>query len=86
MKHRFDLLPVPNGYKMKVFHVHDKERLQDVKIMKKPPKYFTMAVLLDDEGYPVSAGTAACSPRDNPSRKLGRAIAWNRCVSYFYGD
>ncbi len=80
------LLPVPDGHKVKIIHVHDKNGLREMALSnpKKPPRYVTYAMLLDNEGMMVDIAIAACSPRDTPSRKLGRAIAHNRLLTYYY--
>jgi hypothetical protein len=78
------LKPVPTGYKVKLHHYFKPDDLRDWTTSKKPPKYVTLAVMVNPHGEVASFGGAACSPKDNPSRKLGRVIAHNRCLDAFY--
>lgn len=83
------LLPVPNGTKVLLKHLHKPE---DIRAWFKRaidaglhgnaiPIYATLAILIDKEtGEVLGSGTSYCSPRDNPSRKLGRLIAHNRAI------
>jgi hypothetical protein len=79
-----ELLPVPEGYKVKMVHVHKPEDLEECRLVnfKKPPRYYTFAWAVDSVGHAVAFASAACSPKDKPSRKLGRLIAHNRVVNY----
>jgi hypothetical protein len=38
----------------------------------------TNCLMMDNDGV-VSRGLAVCSPKDSPSKKLGRALARKRC-------
>jgi hypothetical protein len=79
---KINLLPVPEGYKVRIEHFFKPEDLecQCLSHTKKAPRYYTVSGLFDSKGNLVSLGYAACSPRDTPSRKVGRAIAHNRAV------
>lgn len=88
-----ELLPVPEGHEMVITHLYglfslwmwaDDQRISGERnIKRKLPRYVTIARLYDQDGTLVSRGQAICSHRDNPSRKLGRIIAHNRCVKAF---
>ena len=84
MKHSFTLLPVPTGMKVKIYHTHDPKVLRFLSISKRPPRYLTEATLVDTAtNTMVAMAFAWCSPKDTPSRKLGRAIAHNRCITNY---
>lgn len=88
------LMPVPDGYKVRVIHVHDPDTLKtwhDTKCAlgarspkRKTPRYVTYAYVVDAAHNAIIYGTHAfsvCSHLDNPSRRKGRAVAHNRAVS-----
>lgn len=90
MSRKPELLPVPDGCKMKLYHFHKPEDIadaisiaieEDFPKRKKSPRYLSLAFLLK-EGEPeaVGFGWAICSHKDSPSRKLGRIIAHNRAI------
>lgn len=88
MKPKVELAPVPEGLKVKIFHVHTNEIKQALDFVgvkgKKRPRYYTFARLIDRETQEVLAeGDALCSYKDTPSRKLGRAIAHNRALKAY---
>lgn len=75
------LLPVPEGLRVHITHVHDAKYLRVV-YGKNPPKYVTFADLYGRESLlPLARAESLCSPKDQPSRKLGRIIAHNRVVA-----
>ena len=84
---------VPVGHRLVVHHIHDffdrcawaEEEVSGGlrSERRKLPRYITVAKLYDETETMVAEGTATCSPRDNPSRKLGRIIAVNRCIKAF---
>ena len=45
-------------------------------------KWITEARLMRD-GVEVAYGVSSCNPKDNPSRKIGRAIAVGRALRYY---
>lgn len=79
------LMPVPDGHKVKIVHVHKQSDLEGLKLenSKRAPRYVTYAILLDADGMVQTISSAACSPKDTPSRKMGRAIAHNRAIKEF---
>lgn len=84
MSIKIALRPVPEGFKVRIEHVTDPQELQ--KQVRKagdvPPRFVTWADVLDEQGHVVAFGGAFCSHKDNPSRKMGRAIAHNRALKY----
>lgn len=86
---RIDL--VSNNHKLIVRHWHEgndsdgEERTEitdeELRFHKRTPaRYVTEAVVLErDTGDVLVHGTAICSPKDNPCRRLGYAIAMGRC-------
>lgn len=71
------LLPVPAGHKIKYQHHYtDPEGV--------PPKlYATSAWLENEAGERVAVAHSTVNPKDTPIKKLGRAIAHNRCIKEF---
>lgn len=67
--------PVPAGHKMKYRHHYDGSN----------PKRLvaTDAWLETDNGFLAAEATAVCNPKDVPIKKLGVAIAHNRCIKQF---
>jgi hypothetical protein len=80
------LLPVPDGMRVKIMHIADKVELRDLArtYLDPAPRYATIAELRwKDTDELVAYATSYCSPRDVPSRKMGRAIAHNRVVGRY---
>lgn len=75
-----------NGrYHLRVVHLHpgNTSSNQLKKFGKTNAKYVTIAKIFDDNRdwlEPIGVGVAACSAKDNPTRKLGRAIAVGRAM------
>lgn len=71
------LRPVPAGHYIRYFH--------DYKIRKDKPKIYlgTVAVLFNDVGEEISSAVSKVHKGDTPIKKLGRAIAHNRCIKAF---
>ena len=46
--------------------------------------YVTLARLKDPDGTVVAEGQSACSSKDCPSRKVGRAVAVGRALAEYY--
>lgn len=44
------------------------------------PRWLTVAQIIDKEGHLLAEGISRCGPKDNPSRKIGRAIAVGRAL------
>lgn len=60
-------------------------RTDDPELRQMLPRWYTRAQLLDREtGRVVATGTAKCGPRDNPNRKVGRAIAVGRALKNYW--
>lgn len=83
---------VPNGYALRVLHIHDSDTL-DMFAHGKPPRYVTKALIYKDkrhtngtlntdtvENPPVVVEESRCSHKDNPSRKVGYHIAVTRAL------
>jgi hypothetical protein len=77
---KLKLLPVPEGLTMKYRHFY--------KMPNGPegPKRLDMttAWLEDAQGKTVFEQDAMVNPKDVPIKKLGRAIAHNRCIKAFH--
>lgn len=85
---KIELAPVPPGLKVRIYHMGPKEVMNaSAGIGIKPskqPKYYTVAELVNPVTHTVYAtGDALCSYKDNPSRKMGRAIAHNRAIKAY---
>lgn len=48
------------------------------------PKWLTLAKLLDPNGKVVARGMPKCGPKDNPNRKVGRAVAVGRAHKAYH--
>lgn len=48
------------------------------------PKWLTLAKLIDRDGKVVARGMSKCGPKDNPNRKIGRAIAIGRALKQYH--
>jgi len=48
-------------------------------------KYVTICRLRDPDGQVVAEGRAACSTKDTPNRRTGRAVAVGRALAEYYG-
>lgn len=88
MKPKVTLAPVPEGLKVKIFHIPTNEVRAALDSMgvkgKNRPRYYTFARVINRETQEVVAeGDALCSYKDTPSRKLGRAIAHNRAIKAY---
>jgi hypothetical protein len=85
---KIELAPVPPGLKVRIYHMGPQEvRYVTAGLRIKPgkqPKYYTVAELVNPVTHTVYAtGDALCSYKDNPSRKMGRAIAHNRAIKAY---
>lgn len=49
-----------------------------------PHRWRTTAYLIDSNGVCRATGVAECSERDNPNRKVGRAIAVGRALKSYH--
>lgn len=80
---RFALKPVPEGVTIKYRHYTDPQDLADMGHPK--AKYLTIACLEyeDPNGFGFIFTSASCNPKDTPCRKVGRAIAHNRAISWY---
>jgi hypothetical protein len=47
-------------------------------------RYVTIARLKDEQGNVVGEGKAACSTKDNPNRRTGRAVAVGRALQEYF--
>lgn len=86
MANRFALVPVPEGYKVRIRHTFDPVELRTCAARDgaEPPRYMTEASVVNlATGITEWVEKAYCSPRDVPCRKTGRAIAHNRAVKHF---
>jgi len=54
------------------------------KIGQTKTSYVTLARLKDPDGNVVSEGQSACSSKDCPSRRIGRAVAVGRALAEYY--
>jgi len=77
---------VPSQLKACVVHLHEgrlsKNQLK--KIGQTNTRYVTICKLRDKQGNVVAEGKASCSTVDNPSRKIGRAVAIGRALAEYY--
>lgn len=83
---KIPLLPTPMGCFVKIEHLHDPRDLANCRDTRRgqSPRYVTYARLYEEGASAPSVTAAAfCSHKDTPSRKMGRAIAHNRAVSYY---
>jgi hypothetical protein len=84
---------VPNGYAVRVLHVHDPETLDLFRQSGRPPRYVSIAkiytdkrdshnrLLTEEKGNdPVVYVEARCSHKDSPSRKVGYHMAVTRAL------
>lgn len=88
-------IPCPEGFKIRVHHVHEPEELEFLAIdgakgeAEPPPRYFTVAELfrVQPNGAmdKVDEAVARCSPRDVPNRRRGYLIAHNRVLVHYFG-
>lgn len=72
---------LPDNIRAHVVYLHEgnKSKNQLKKIARADSRYVTLAKLIDtDTDQVVGTGMAACSRHDNPSRRVGRAIAIGR--------
>lgn len=81
---------LPSHLRAQVVHLHtgNASKNQLKRIGKTNAKYVTIARLWDydvntDEEVCVAEGIAACSPKDNPSRQVGRAVAIGRALKEY---
>ena len=83
---------VPGNLKLQVLYLHEGRCSgnQLKKVGRTNTKYVTLARLYDKNVEPpqlVAEGLAACSAKDNPNRKIGRAVAVGRALArYYYGE
>lgn len=84
------LLPVPDGFKMRIEHFFGEKLKECIESGELPvhgsgPAYATVAQLVETEtGEVVSFGVSYChGKKDLPSRKLGRLIAHNRAIKAY---
>jgi len=77
---------LPKHLRVHVVHLHEGNvsRNQLKKIGHTNARYVTIARLLDDDTV-VAEGLSACSQKDNPSRKIGRAVAIGRALASYEG-
>lgn len=77
---------IPSYLRAHVVYLHEGRlsRNQLKKIGQTNTKYVTICKLRDSEGNVVSEGKAVCSAQDNPSRKVGRAVAVGRALAAYY--
>ena len=84
---KFTEAAIPDTLRLEVHHLHEGKcsRNQLKKLGRTNTKYVTIARLRDkDTNYTVAKGIAACSPKDNPTRKLGRHVAVGRALAQYY--
>jgi hypothetical protein len=77
---------VPDHLRVHVVYLHEgrTSRNQLKKIGQTNTRYVTLARLKDQDDNVVGEGIAACSQGDNPSRKVGRAVAVGRALQEYY--
>lgn len=63
---------MPPHLRLKVKHYHD------------PRGQWCTAVWLYEGETRVASGLSICNPKDNPSRKVGRAIAVGRALKHYH--
>lgn len=84
---------VPAGYALRVYHAHQPETLEMFRESGQAPRYVTRAAIFHDvrgsDGKlitddvinpPIVVEDARCSPKDNPSRKVGYHMAVTRAL------
>jgi len=80
---------LPEKYHLQVCHLHsgNTSANQRKHIGRTNAKYVTIARIWDGDKM-VSEGVAACSPKDNPRRDIGRAVAVGRAIAeaYYMGE
>lgn len=97
---KLQLRPVPAGYKVKYQHFYKttdgRPLFQDgdawfIATTGGASTYYGTRVLFatdawleDSTGERVVRASAICNPKDTPNKKLGRAIAHNRCIKNFH--
>ncbi len=85
---------IPAGLTLRVYYSHNQGTTNKhaahlvgyfslSKSIRKRTDWYTRAVLLDSNGADVAQGVAECSHRDNPSKKIGRAIAVGRALKSY---
>lgn len=87
---KLSLLAIPEGYRMRIKHyyeipiprqIHSASNLSSMHEEEGPKKlYATSATLEDPNGNLICEAEAIVNPKDTPIKKLGRAIAHNRCM------
>jgi hypothetical protein len=79
---------IPEHLHLHVVYLHEgrlsKNKLKAIGQTK--TKYVTLARLKDSDGHIVAQGKAACSSKDNPSRRVGRAVAIGRALQEYYAS
>jgi hypothetical protein len=77
---------VPDHLRVHVVYLYEgrTSRNQLKKIGQTNTRYVTIAKLKDQDDNIVGEGLAACSQGDNPSRKVGRAVAVGRALQEYY--
>ena len=75
---------IPEHLRVQVCHLHpgNTSHAQLKKLGHTKAKYVTLAKLRDKQTDQIVAeGVAACSPKDQPSRRVGRAVAIGRALA-----
>jgi hypothetical protein len=72
------------GLKLRVIHLHEGNSHPRIG-PNASVRYVTVAFVYPEGGNrPIAEGYAMCSCKDNPSRKIGRAIAVGRCFKDYW--
>lgn len=79
---------VPSHLKVKVVHLHEGcvSRNQLKRIGRTNTKYVTICKLVNDKDEVVSVGISACSPKESPTRQVGRAVAVGRALAMYFEE
>ena len=74
-KRKFTANHVPKGIAVRYFHIRLNGRIVE-----------TVCNLLSEGGTILATGHAYVSPRDNPSKKIGRDISVGRAMKMYQGE
>lgn len=70
-----NVVSIPDSCHVKVVHLHPGNSTEE---QRHKSKYYTIAKVVDREGFPLAEAHARCNPHDEASRKRGLQIALGR--------